>query len=67
MEKAHLPSGIRERLYKEEFSSNELRTFLSYLQHVCECTEIKKKQFNEAKKEPANADEDDGINVGVKI
>jgi Mn-dependent DtxR family transcriptional regulator len=67
MEKAHLPSGIREQLYKEEVSFDELRRFLDYLQHVCECTEIKIKQFNEAEKEPVNADEDGSINVGVKI
>lgn len=64
MEKAHLPFGIREQLHKEEFSVDELRRFLDYIQHICECTEIKRKQFSEAEKEPVSA-EDGSVNVGV--
>ncbi|XP_021915571.1 uncharacterized protein LOC110827823 isoform X3 [Zootermopsis nevadensis] len=67
MKKAHLPIGIREKLCKEEVSVEELRTFMGYLQYVCECTEIKIKQFFEAERELVNADEDGNINVNHTI
>jgi hypothetical protein len=66
VEKTHLPSNIRERLRKEQVSLDELPRLLDHLRHVCECTEIKMKQFREAEKDRRNAGEDENINVGVK-
>lgn len=63
MENTHLPSGVRETLCKEEVSLHELRSLLDYLQHICECTDMKMKQFAEAEKDAGNAHEDGGINV----
>jgi hypothetical protein len=66
VEKTQLPSSIRQRLRKEQVSLDELRRLLDHLRRVCECTEIKMKQFTEAEKDPRSADEDGNINVGVK-
>jgi hypothetical protein len=66
VEKTELPSSIRERLHKEQVSFDELRRLLDRLRHVCECTEIKMKQFIEAEKDPRSADEDENTNVGLK-
>lgn len=66
MEKTELPSGIREKLHKEQVSLDELRRLLDCLRHVCECTEIKMEQFIEAEKDPRSADEDENIKVGLK-
>jgi hypothetical protein len=66
VEKTQLPSSIRERLRKEQVSLDELRRLLDHLRHVCECTEVKMKQFTEAEKDPRSADEGEHINVGLK-
>jgi hypothetical protein len=66
VEKTHLPSDVRERICKEKFSLDELRSLLDYLRHICECTERKMKQFVEAQQDPANAYRDGRINVSFK-
>jgi hypothetical protein len=66
LEKSQLPSSIRGRLRKEQVSLDELRRLLDHLRHVCECTEIKMKQFTEAEKDPRSTDEDENINVCLK-
>jgi hypothetical protein len=66
VERAHLPSSIRERLHKKQVCLDELGRLMGHLRHVCECTEMKMKQFIEAEKDPRRADEDGSINVSLQ-
>jgi Zn-finger domain-containing protein len=66
VEKTHLPSVVRERLCKEKVPLDKLGSLLGYLRHICECTERKMKQFDEAQQDPGNACRDDRINVSFK-
>ena len=66
VENTRLPSDIQGSLCREGVFLHELGSLFAYLQHICECSERKMKQFAEAEQDPGNAYGDGRINVSFK-